>query len=173
MAKLEPKFFAEEDKPDFRDPELYTEMIAEFKRTPQARRPYVLLGGLTRDLSDLSAPRWRPMCHALYACSPGGLASDLRRYLKRMIILDYYFPSEDRVPMGVNTEGLLTRSGWAVDYKSDEGRAKRQDLMAVIREAKGESGAIFSLNKEKAALEQRVKDLEAKAAAVEKPRSGK
>lgn len=151
QQKIQPKFF--DEKPDFRDKTLYTDLIAEFKRSPRAKRPYVLLGCICKEMSDLSNPRYTPSIHAMYACSPGGLAGDLQRYLHRMIILDYYFPDENKIPKGETaSNGLLLKSGWYADYASDDGRKRRQDLMDVIHRAMGEAGAMWDMKQKVAGL---------------------
>lgn len=170
-----PRFYAE--CPDRADPSLYTEALAEFNANPRRKScPYVVFGhiGLAHVPKDSEGKIYQdffePRIYKLDIGSIHGTISDLARYTaKGWIVLDYWIPTAAEVPNGQQRGDVLVRHGWAMDLKSEEGQQRMRELKQAILIAKGETdklaelkGALTTSQKEKAELERKVKEYEAK-----------
>lgn len=152
-----------DEKPDFRDLNLYTELLAEFKaKVKNPRTPYVLLGWVARELSDPGKVRYRPSLYRLNVGTINSGENDLARYLPRMVILDYWIPTPDKYPQPLSRGDVLIEHGWALEWRSAEGQKRLAGLKALIARAKGENDQLQHKNQEIKNLQQKLEEAEKK-----------
>lgn len=171
MQKFEPQFSKE--RPNRLDREVYAACMAEFNAQPdrvRRRVPYVLLGHISveRNTAREQPEMYLPMLHKLQVTSIHGTETDLKRYTDRgWIVLDYWLPEPEQAPLGITRGDVTVKSGWGLDWRTEEGRKRVADLRAAILRAKGETDMLFGFRERELSLTKKLADAEARAAKAE------
>ena len=163
------KTFALDKKPNRFDLSIYDEAVAEWKKTPRRKRPYVLLGKIERDSVNVGGvyqERYVATVVEMVAGLLNSSAADLRNFTnKGCVVLDHWIPKLEELPPMEQREGFPLDHGWVAEMRGIEGQKRAQELRAEIARLKGETVMVSTLTSENAQLKAKLEAFEAKKAA--------
>jgi hypothetical protein len=155
-----------QEVPQWDDPNSYKELLeAEKARYHWPKEPYIALGFTQKEQKEDRVYYYQRVWRLPIGLSHSSV-DKVKYYInKGWTPIEFWIPqSQDDLPPPSRQGDLLIESGWALEFKTQEGRRRMADLRDYIqREIMGQTEAVEQKRKIKT-LEQKLADAEAKLA---------